>query len=178
MLYFITSNAGKFKEISDFIPDLKQLELDLEEIQSLDTHVIISHKLDQAAKAHNGAFIVEDTSLELRSLKGLPGPLIKYFEQTLGIEGFASLAMKYEDRSAIAKSTLGYRAETGEVKFFEGTLEGTIVAPRGTKNVFGWNAIFQPHGYSETFAEMSIEEKNRISMRGLATKKLLAHLSA
>jgi XTP/dITP diphosphohydrolase len=178
MLYFVTSNAGKFKEVSDLIPDLKQLKLDLEEIQSLESHAIITHKLKQASAVHEGAFIVEDTSLELTCLKGLPGPLIKFFEQTLGVDGIAGLAMKYEDRSARAVSTLGYRDEAGEIRFFEGTLTGTIVPPRGTKNVFGWNSIFEPHGYDQTFAEMSIEEKNRISMRGLATKKLLAHLSA
>jgi non-canonical purine NTP pyrophosphatase (RdgB/HAM1 family) len=177
MLYFITSNSGKFREISAVLPDVKQLRLDLDEIQSLDPHAVIEHKLNQAAALHKGAILVEDTSLELSCLKGLPGTLVKSFEQTLGIEGIAALAMKYEDRLAIAKSTIGYRSDSGVVRYFEGVIEGHIIPPQGDLNNFGWNSIFKPLGFDRTFAEMSVEEKNHISMRGLAAKKLLAHIS-
>jgi inosine triphosphate pyrophosphatase len=50
---------------------------------------------------------------------------------------------------------------------FIGRCEGTIVAPRG-ENMFGWDPIFQPKGYTQTFAEMDLEEKNKISHRGKA----------
>jgi len=175
MLYFITGNSNKFKEISAVIPNLEQLELDLEEIQSLDPKVVIEHKLAQAAAVHNGEFIIEDTNLELACLNGLPGTFIRWFEKTIGIEGLASLAMKHEDRSAIARVTIGYRDPEGNTHYFTGELEGDIVPPRGTEK-WGWNPIFQPKGEDRTFAEMTIEEKNRISMRGIATRKLAAHL--
>lgn len=176
MLYFITDNPGKFKEISAIVPNLKQLELDLEEVQSLDPKVVIEHKLAQAAAVHDGELIIEDTSLELACLGGLPGTFIRWFEQTIGVEGIAALAMKHEDRSAIARVTIGYRDPEGNTHYFTGELEGDIVPPRGSKE-FGWNPIFQPRGEDRTFGEMTVEEKNRISMRGIAARKLAAHLA-
>src|SRR4051794_13711802 len=103
-LYFITGNANKFREISAQIPELKQLALDLDEIQSLDPQAVIAHKLDQAA-AHpdapaGGQFIVEDTSLSLDALGGLPGTYIKWFQQAIGLAGISELAAKYPDQSA------------------------------------------------------------------------------
>jgi len=50
-------------------------------------------------------------------------------------------------------------------------VKGTIVEPRGETN-FGWDPIFQPEGYTKTFAEMSADEKNSLSMRKLAAEKL------
>jgi inosine triphosphate pyrophosphatase len=176
MLYFITGNDSKFQEISAIVPDLEQLKLDLDEIQSLDPKVVIEHKLTQAAAHHDGEFIVEDTTLSLSCLKGLPGTFIKWFEETLGIDGIAALAMKHEDRSAVARVTIGYRDAAGEHHYFMGEIEGDIVPPRGS-NKFGWNPIFQPKGESRTFGEMTFEEKNHISMRGIAARKLFAHLS-
>lgn len=176
MLYFITGNANKFKEINAIVPNLKQLELDLEEIQSLDPKVVIEHKLAQAAALHDGEFIIEDTSLALTCLGGLPGTFVKWFEQTIGVEGIASLAMKHEDRSAIARVTIGYRDPDGNTHYFTGELEGDIEPPRGDQK-WGWNPIFQPRGQEHTFAEMTVEEKNRISMRGIAARKLAAHLA-
>jgi inosine triphosphate pyrophosphatase len=178
MLYFVTGNAGKFREIQAIIPQLVQLKLDLDEIQSLDPQVVIEHKLAQAAAQHDGEFIVEDTSLSLTCLRGLPGTMIKWFEETVGVEGIADIALRYEDRSALAKVTIGYRDARGQISYYIGELEGTIVAPRGTKSTFGWNSIFQPAGFHQTFAEMSIEEKNRISMRAIATHKLAARLAS
>jgi inosine triphosphate pyrophosphatase len=177
-LYFITGNAGKFREIQAIIPQIEQLKLDLDEIQSLDPQEVIEHKLAQAAARHDGEFIVEDTSLELTCLRGLPGTLIKWFEQTVGVEGIADIALRYEDRSALAKVTIGYRDVDARIRYYKGELEGTIVAPRGTKNTFGWNSIFLPAGFDQTFAEMDIQEKNRISMRAIAARKLSAQLAA
>jgi inosine triphosphate pyrophosphatase len=176
-LYFITGNTNKFREISAIISGLKQLNLELDEIQSLDPHAVIEHKLHQAAQHHDGEFIVEDTSLILNCLGGLPGTFIKWFEHTLTVEGIADLALHYPDHSATARVTIGYRDRTGEIHYFVGEQTGEIVAPRGTKNTFGWNSIFQPAGHNLTFAEMSIEEKNAISMRGIAAHKLASHLA-
>jgi non-canonical purine NTP pyrophosphatase (RdgB/HAM1 family) len=97
-------------------------------------------------------------------------------ELSLGNEGIAALVLKHEDRSAVAKVTIGYRDSDGKNHFFTGEQKGDIVAPRGT-NKFGWNTIFQPLGYDRTFGEMTNDEKNRISMRGIAARKLAAHLA-
>jgi non-canonical purine NTP pyrophosphatase (RdgB/HAM1 family) len=177
-LYFITGNEGKFKEIAAIIPNLEMLKLDLDEIQSLDPRAVIEHKLAQAAAQHDGEFIVEDTSLAFSCLNGFPGTLAKWLEVKIGVEGMAALVLKYEDRSATARVTIGYRSGNGQNHFFTGEQKGDIVAPRGTVNTFGWNSIFQPLGHDRTFAELTVEEKNHISMRGIAARKLASHLNS
>lgn len=82
----------------------------------------------------------------------------------------------FENKKAKAICTLGYAAGPGEkVILFQGVETGTIVEPRG-KAGFGWDSIFQPdEADGKTYAEMTVEEKNAISHRGRALKKLRAH---
>jgi inosine triphosphate pyrophosphatase len=173
-MYFITGNAGKFAEVQALIPNVEQLNIDLPEIQSTDPQEIIEAKL-AAAQAHSQSeYIVEDTGLYIESLHGLPGPLIKWFLDALGNSGIAELALKYPNQKAYATTWIGYSPRSGQNYFFEGTIAGSIVSPRGEG--FGWDAIFQPDGMNKTFGEMSREEKNSMSMRRIAAEKLLEHL--
>lgn len=174
---FVTGNAGKFGEVAALIPNLVQLKLELEELQGLDPRPIIEHKLNQAAQQHPGPLMVEDTSLGFDCLGGLPGVLIKWFEHSMDNAALANLVHRYDDHSATARCTIGYRDEQGNIAYFTGEVQGTIVPPRGTLNPYGWNNIFQPHGYSTTFAEMTIEAKNAVSMRGQAARRLADHLA-
>ena len=86
-LYFITGNKGKLVEVQEIISSVEQLDIDLPEIQDIDAQEIIRAKLEEAQKHHQGQFIVEDTSLYLDCLNGLPGPLIKWFMKTIGNDG-------------------------------------------------------------------------------------------
>lgn len=173
MLKFITGNDNKFAEVKAVLDDhpVEQLKIDLPEIQDLDPQKIIRAKLQEALKYHEGEFIVEDTSLYLNCLNGLPGPLIKWFLESIGPQGLADLAHKMGNTEAQAKTIIGYSRSPEEIHFFEGILLGQIVYPRGT-NTFGWNSIFQPTGHELTFAEMTINQKNAMSMRKLAAEKL------
>lgn len=175
MIYFITGNKGKFEEAKTMIPELEQLDIDLPEIQELDSRKIIEAKLKAASEHHDGEFIVEDTSLSLDCLSGLPGPMIKWFEKAIGNVGIAELANKYTNCAATAKVVLGYKKDS-EIKYFEGSLEGEIVEPRGDKD-FGWGPIFQPYGHKKTFGEMDRAEKNSLSMRKIAFQKLSDYLN-
>jgi XTP/dITP diphosphohydrolase len=67
---------------------------------------------------------------------------------------------------------------SGKEYFFEGTVEGTIRHERAGTEGFGYDPIFQPDGYDITFAEMSLDEKNRISHRAKAVEKLITFLAA
>jgi inosine triphosphate pyrophosphatase len=177
-LYFVTGSAGKFREMSAFIPELEQLKLDLDEIQSLDPQTVIEHKLHQAAQQHTGGgqFIVEDTSLCLDALGGLPGTLIKWFQQAIGLAGLGELAAKYPDQSATARTVIGYRDGAGESHFFTGEIRGRIVPPRHAGG-FGWDDIFIPEGYDHTFSELGPEKKGEMSMRRRAAEQLKTFLS-
>lgn len=170
-IQFITGNANKFKEAQKIISELEQLDIDLPEIQEIDAHEVIKAKLIEAQKHHGGVFVVEDTSLYLDCLNGLPGPLIKWFEKTIGNEGLYDIAKKYDDYGAQAKTIVGYSDESGNIEFFEGMLEGKIVSPRG-ENDFGWSPIFELENIGKTFAQMSAEEKNDVSMRKIAFEQL------
>lgn len=170
-LYFITGNKNKYDEARSIIPRLVQLDIDLPEIQSDDPYEIIAKKLCEAHKHHDGAFIVEDTSLYFNCLNGLPGPLVKWFLMALGTDGLYDLVSRYDDRGAQAKTIIGYSDIDQNVHFFEGIVYGKIVVPHGDVT-FGWDPIFMPDGHKKTFAQMSREEKNAISMRKIACKKL------
>src|SRR3989344_6958047 len=86
-IYFITGNKGKLAEVQSILGNVEGLDIDLPEVQSLDAHEIIKAKLEEAKKHQTGEFIVEDTSLYFEALKGLPGPLIKWFMKTIGNDG-------------------------------------------------------------------------------------------
>ena len=171
MITFVTGNKKKFEEAKLVLPELVQLYIDLPEIQEIDPHKIIRAKLDAAFAHAEGEFIVEDTSLYFECLNGLPGPLIKWFLQTVGLSGLAELVKKLGNDRAAARTLVGYARSRGNVHFFEGEIKGRIVAPRLTTS-FSWDTIFLPDGYEKTFAEMEREEKNAISMRRLAFDKL------
>lgn len=167
-LYFITGNKKKFKEVKDILGDVEQLEMDLPEIQELDPKEIIEKKLGEARKKHKGEFIVEDTSFYLDCLNGLPGPLIKWFLESIGTRGLYKIADSFDNYRAEARTIVGYSSDN--IKFFEGSVKGKVVYPRGGE--FGWDPIFQPQGCEKTFGEMSGKEKNEISMRRKAMNKL------
>ena len=87
-VYFITGNKGKLEEarsiLSDIEVDIKHIELDLPEIQDISPENIIIAKLEEAFKQKTGVcFIVDDTSLHMDCLNGLPGPLAKWFLKTI-----------------------------------------------------------------------------------------------
>lgn len=174
-IFFITSNKGKFAELQSLIPHLQMKELDLLEIQETDPKKIIQEKLNEAFKHTSGEIVLEDTSLSLEVLNGLPGPLIKWFLKNLGTDGLASLVTKLGNTKAEAKTIIAYAKSPTETHFFEGVRQGKIVKPRG-ENGFGWDAIFVPEGFDKTYAELSIEKKNQTSHRFFAASKLAEYL--
>lgn len=175
-MYFITGNAGKFSEASQFIPGLTQLDIDLTEPQSLDPRAVIEFKLLEARKHHDGEFIVEDTSLYLDGLNGFPGPLIKWMLKSVGQQGIYNLCRDIKSMRAHAKTVIGYSDINGEISYFEGDVSGTIVLPSGDYG-FGWDQIFKPDGFEETFGEMGQDYKAEFSMRAQAFKQFREHVS-
>ncbi|NCN86842.1 non-canonical purine NTP pyrophosphatase [archaeon] len=171
-LYFITENEKKIKEIQALLPYVKQMNLGLPEIQENNSKKIIEEKLKTAHKLYpNLEFIVDDTSLYFDALNGLPGPLIKWFLEKNSLKELYNICDKLKNYNAQAKTIIGYKTKEGKHYFFEGLIEGKIVSPT-IDNYFSWDAIFKPNGYELSFAEMTLEEKNKISMRKKAIEKL------
>jgi inosine triphosphate pyrophosphatase len=175
--YFITGNKNKFKEAKAILPDIEQLDIDLPEIQAIDAQVVIKAKLEAAFEHRRGNFIVEDTSLYLDCLNGLPGPLIKWFMKTIGNDGLHELAAKFGNYKVQAKTVIGYAKNKDEIYFFEGVVNGSITAPAHGSD-FGWDPIFKPDQSDKTYAYMSPTDKNAISVRRIALNKLKDYLKA
>lgn len=176
-LYFITGNAGKFKEAQEILPELEQIDINLPEEQELDPNIIIAEKLKAAAKHAPGRYIIEDTSLYLEGMNGFPGPLVKWLRKSIKNVGIYELASRLENNRAIAKTVIGYADGVNEPRYFEGVIEGKIVPPSGVEG-FGWDDIFQPDGLNETFAEMGDEFKPEFSMRTQAFMALKEYLDS
>ncbi len=170
-VYFVTSNENKVREAEHILGcSLKQIELEIKEIQSLDVEEIVAEKAREAFKKVGETVLVEDTGLYVAAWNGFPGGLIKWIMKTLGNDGLCKILREY-DRGTTVKACVGL-CNGSEVKLFTGEVTGTIVdEPRGTSG-FGWDPLFQPAGSHRTFAEMSPEEKNSISHRMIAMKKM------
>lgn len=174
-IIFITGNKAKLAEAQSIIPGIVNKEIDLPEIQETDARKVIEAKLLEARKHHSGEYIIEDTSLYFNCLNGLPGPLIKWFLEKLGDKKLSEIVENLGDDNAEAKTIIGYIDEKGGIEYFEGSIKGKIVQPKG-ENGFGWDKIFIPDGFNKTFGEMTKEEKNIISMRKIALSKLADYL--
>jgi inosine triphosphate pyrophosphatase len=178
VLYFITGNNGKFLETQKELKtiEIEQKNIDLAEIQSMDAKEVIEHKLKEASKYINGEYFVEDVCVNIDALNGFPGPLIKWFLKSIGRVGIFEICKSKNNFGATAFCTIGY-SNNSKIKFFQGEIQGQVVAPRGESN-FGWDPIFVPTGFEKTFAEMTLEEKNKISHRGIAVRKFKEFLEA
>lgn len=175
-LTFITGNAGKAKYLSDYFHlPVDHIKLDLKEIQSLDLKEVVEDKARRAYEIVRSPVLVEDVSLVFNGLKSLPGPLIKWFLDTLGNEGLCRLLDGRDDRSAFAEVQFAICDEKG-VHTFSGSIEGSLAeAPRGEMG-FGWDPVFIPKGYDKTWAEMTDDEKHETSMRQIALEKMTKFL--
>ena len=173
MLYFVTSSRNKFLEAKEILKmPLKQISLDLPEIQAIEVDDILRSKAKLAYKKIQKPCLVEDTGLYIRALNGFPGALAKWVEKTMGWDKFADLLKDLKDRRAYAKCVVCYY-DGKKYRFGKGKVAGSISPkPRGVNN-FGWDCIFVPRGFRKTWAEMSATEKNQISHRQKALEGLV-----
>ncbi|KAL9319049.1 hypothetical protein ACSQ67_015566 [Phaseolus vulgaris] len=196
---FVTGNAKKLEEVRAILGNsipFQSLKLDLPELQG-EPEDISKEKARMAALQVNGPVLVEDTCLCFNALKGLPGPYMgnwvlwasggidpqnlcsvhKWFLQKIGHEGLNNLLMAYDDKSAFALCVFSFAAgPDSEPITFSGKTPGKIVPPRGP-NDFGWDPIFEPEGYDQTYAQMPKEEKNKISHRSKSLALVKSHFA-
>lgn len=168
MLRFVTSNAGKAREASEYLPvEVRQIEYDYPEIQSSDLEEIAVAGARDAYEEIGEPVFVDDAGLLIDALEGFPGPYSSYVEETLGIERVQQLTAREENRRAQFRAIVAY-ADSEGIETFDGVVRGRIVPPRG-EGGFGYDPIFEHR--EKTFAEMSTEEKNAVSHRGRALAK-------
>lgn len=178
MLYFITGNVNKFKEIVEVFREegvklqVKRLTVNKIEIQSKDISSIAKYAAIDLSKKIKKPFFIEDAGLFIEQLKGFPGPYSHYVYDTIGVQGILKLLENVENRKAIFVSAIAL-VVYDEIYMFEGKTKGSISdEPRGSKG-FGFDPIFIPKGSERTFAEMDLKEKNKFSHRAKAARKMI-----
>eukprot|EP00658_Telonema_sp_P-2_P035552 TRINITY_DN2582_c0_g2_i2.p1 TRINITY_DN2582_c0_g2~~TRINITY_DN2582_c0_g2_i2.p1 ORF type:complete len:208 (-),score=46.07 TRINITY_DN2582_c0_g2_i2:767-1390(-) len=175
---FVTGNKKKLEEFVAILgPELQarlnvtSRKIDLPELQA-EPDDLAAEKCRLASLEVDGPCIVEDTCLCFNALNGLPGPYIKWFLDKCGHDGLNKMLVGFEDKSAYALCTFAYSDGKGEEPLiFSGSTPGRIVEARGPTD-FGWDPVFQPDGFEQTYAEMDKSVKNEISHRGRALAKL------
>ncbi len=123
----------------------------------------------------------DDTGLEVAALDGRPGVYSARYagnsaDSSDNIEKLLTELKGVEDRRASFRTVIALIIANQEY-LFEGIIHGTIAESASGSEGFGYDPVFIPDGFSKTFSEIGVEEKNKISHRSIATKKLVDFLS-
>ena len=175
MIYFITSNENKFKEAKEIFAEygieVEQKKVPYPEIQADTLEEVVEEGLKSIDEEN---VFIEDAGLFVDSLGGFPGVYSRYVEDTLGNGAVLKLLKDVKERGAVFKSVVGYKGNG--IKIFTGKVEGDIAeSEKGTAG-FGYDPIFVPKGFNNTFAE-DFNLKMRLSHRKQVMEKLAKHLS-
>lgn len=123
----------------------------------------------------------DDTGLKVEALNGRPGVYsARYAGERCSFDDNIDLLLKEMEGKTNRKAcfkTVICLIENGEEKYFEGVCKGNITTERYGNKGFGYDPVFIPEGYGESFAEMSGEEKNKISHRGKAIRELIKYMN-
>ncbi|MDG1697744.1 MAG: non-canonical purine NTP diphosphatase [Polaribacter sp.] len=187
-LVFATNNPNKLKEVKEILPNTIEV-LSLEDIQCFDeieeTETTLEGnaqlKADYITQKFGYNCFADDTGLEVEILKGKPGVYSARFagKPSNSENNMQKLLAELENKSNLkAQFRTAVSLNLNEEKFlFEGICKGEILTKKQGEKGFGYDPIFKPENHTTSFAEMSSEEKNTISHRGIAIKKLVAFLS-
>lgn len=150
--------------------EIVQLNLGYPEIQSSSLEEVAKNGAEYCHAKLKKPLFVEDSGLFVKSLNGFPGPFSSYVFKTIGNEGLLRLMLGREERNAYFKSVVAYHdGRSEEAKTFSGIVRGKIGFEERGSGGFGFDPIFLYR--SKTFAELSLEEKNRVSHRSRSLAK-------
>lgn len=121
--------------------------------------------------------LADDTGLEVDALNGAPGVYsARYAGENVTYDDNVNKLLKEmngkENRAAQFKTVVAFVTDEGE-KLFEGVCKGEIISEKRGDKGFGYDPVFVPEGYTQTFAELNSDEKNKISHRARAVEKFL-----
>ena len=171
-LVFATNNAHKLEEVAAILGD----KVELLSLNDIDCHTDIPETAEtlEGNALLKSSFIyrnyqldcfADDTGLEVEALNGAPGV---YSARYAELEG-------KENRKAQFRTAISLILD-GKEYLFEGVIKGEIIKEKRGDSGFGYDPIFKPEGYEQTFAELGNEIKNKISHRALAVQKLCEFL--
>lgn len=183
-LIFVSNNENKFAEIESEFKEANMNMIykkeDIREIQSSDMVEIVRKKVLDAFKKVSRPVFVEHTCWHINAWEKLPGCSTQLYWDTLKGDKICNLLKHVDDKSAFAKSIIGYCDGKNIYVDFKGRLNGEI-ADKPQDGKFEWGTIFipegQPGGKKEVYSNLDIETLNTISHRVLAVKKFINHLN-
>ncbi|MDE5710439.1 non-canonical purine NTP diphosphatase [Bacteroides sp.] len=184
---FATNNAHKLEEVAAILKD----KVELLSLKEIGCHADIPETADTLEgnallKAryifenyHTDCF-ADDTGLEVEALGGAPGIYSARYAGD-GHDSEANMQKLLHDLEGVENRKAQFRTVfaliiDGKEHLFEGIIRGEIISNRKGTSGFGYDPIFVPEGYTQTFAEMGNELKNQISHRAVATNKLCKFL--
>ena len=188
-LIFATHNHNKLKEVRSLIPSTIQLlsldDINLSEEIEETANTIEGNALLKAQTVYKQTGIncfADDSGLLVDALNGAPGVYSARYagehkNDNDNLEKLLSELSGKENRSSHFKTVMALIIN-GKEYLFEGVINGTITTEKSGANGFGYDPIFLPNGYTETFAEMSSDIKNVISHRAKAMKKLIEFVNS
>ena len=189
-LCFATNNKNKLEEVQEALGDtialvgLKEIGCEEELPETQDT--LEGNSLQKASYVYEHFDIdcfADDTGLEVAALDGAPGVYSARYagDHRSKADNIQLLLDNLEDQKTPADRAAQFRTvitlmENGVPRQFEGIVKGHITADLEGDGGFGYDPVFVPEGHNRTFAEMSMEEKNKISHRGRAVERLVQYL--
>lgn len=186
---FATNNAHKLEEVTAILGN----RIELLSLKDIHCHVDIPETADtlEGNALLKAQYIFEnyqmdcfadDTGLEVEALNGEPGVYSARYAGD-GHNAEANMLKLLQNMEGIENRKAQFRTAfaliiNGKEHLFEGIIKGEIIKTRRGNSGFGYDPIFVPEGYSQTFAEMDNELKNKISHRAIATNKLCKFLNS
>ncbi len=187
-LVFATNNQNKVKEVQALIPNHIQI-LSLKDIGCTEdipeTQPTIEGNALQKALYINEKYgydcFADDTGLEVNSLDGAPGVYSARYagnhkDANDNMDKLLSELELHQDRNAHFKTVIALHLQD-KVYTFTGICNGEITKNKQGDQGFGYDPIFKPEGFNETFAQMPLETKNKIGHRGKAVSQLIEFLN-
>lgn len=187
-LVFATNNAHKLEEVAAILGD----KVELLSLNDIDCHTDIPETAEtlEGNALLKSSFIyrnyqldcfADDTGLEVEALNGAPGVYSARYAEDEGHDAQANMRKLLhelegkENRKAQFRTAISLILD-GKEYLFEGVIKGEIIKEKRGDSGFGYDPIFKPEGYEQTFAELGNETKNKISHRALAVQKLCEFL--
>ncbi|RPD98015.1 non-canonical purine NTP diphosphatase [Aureibaculum marinum] len=188
-IVFATHNQNKLKEVQQLVPEninllsLDDINCNEDILETADT-LLGNAQLKANYITNNYGYdcFADDTGLEVKALNNEPGVYSARYagpsnDATANMSKLLTNLEGETDKSAQFKTVVVLNLK-GEQYIFEGICKGEILnKPQGTEG-FGYDPIFKPSGFDKSFAEMSLEEKGKISHRGKAIQKLVTFLKS
>lgn len=184
-LVIASNNEGKIREIRSIVEGIELLSL--QDIGFSEDIPEPYHTFEENALAKAAAInrfcdknvFADDSGICVNALNGAPGVISAHYsgerDDEKNLQKVLQELQAAEDRSAFYKAVICLVWD-GEVYYFEGICEGTIITEKRGTGGFGYDPIFVPNGYDQTFGELPLTIKNGISHRGKAVRKMAEFL--